>query len=197
MRLTKSIMNDTPVCRLSPLAVKTYRHRCPKRCLSGDLTNVVHKKTRSISVMRITSLLSLLIVLFMISLPAASNAQLAASSQMLRLSEGCVRIAEPGQITDTLSVWGDISAPGRYVVPRGTKVHELISYARGPIASRTAGQNLDWSNVRIQISVSRYNPSTGTESVQKFTHRYNQPYPAAFRDSHLVCHALLSVELLW
>ena len=167
MRLTKSIMNDTPVCRLSPLAVKTSRHRCPKRCLSGDLTNVVHKKTRSISVMRITSPLSLLIVLFMISLPAASNAQTAASSQMFRLSEGFVRIAEPGQITDTLSVWGDISAPGRYVVPRGTKVHELISYARGPIASRTAGQNLDWSKVRIQISVSRYNQSTGTGTGQR------------------------------
>lgn len=146
--------------------------------------------------MRITSLLSLLIVLFMISLPAASNAQTAASSQMFRLSEGFVRIAEPGQITDTLSVWGDISAPGRYVVPRGTKVHELISYARGPIASRTAGQNLDWSKVRIQISVSRYNQFTGTESVQTFTHRYNEPYPAELRDFLLRGDDLISVEVL-
>ena len=146
--------------------------------------------------MRITSLLSLLIVLFMISLPAASNAQTAASSHMFRLSEGFVRIAEPGQITDTLSVWGDISAPGRYVVPRGTKVHELISYARGPIASRTAGQNLDWSKVRIQISVSRYNQSTGTESVQTFTHRYNEPYPAELRDFLLRGDDLISVEVL-
>src|SRR5690625_5927784 len=100
MKAKKKYNNYYPGLKLSTLAVKTYRHRCPKRCVSGDLTNVVHKKTRSISVMRITSLLSLLIVLFMISLPAASNAQTAASSQMFRLSEGFVRIAEPGQITD-------------------------------------------------------------------------------------------------
>src|SRR5690625_7683850 len=101
--------------------------------------------------MRIPSLLSLLIVLFMISLPAASNAQTAASSQMFRLSEGFVRIAAPGQITDTLSVWGDISAPGRYVVPRGVKVHELIAYARGPVAARTAGPALEFRKFRSQL----------------------------------------------
>lgn len=146
--------------------------------------------------MRIISLSTLIAILFAISLTQVSNAQTAASSQMFRLSEGFVRIAEPGQITDTLSVWGDISAPGRYVVPRGTKVHELISYARGPIASRTAGQNLDWSKVRIQISISRFNQNSGSETIDTFTHRYNEPYPAELRDYILRGDDLISVEVL-
>lgn len=146
--------------------------------------------------MKFFTLSSLFIVLFVFSLPEYSKAQTASPSQMFRLSEGFVRIAEPGQITDTLSVWGDISAPGRYVVPRGTKVHELISYARGPIASRTAGQNLDWSKVRVQISISRYNQTSGDESVATFIHRYNEPYPAELRDYTLRGDDLISVEVL-
>lgn len=145
--------------------------------------------------MKILKLSALIIACSVYFLPEIMKAQ-TTTSQMFRLSEGFVRIAEPGQITDTLSVWGDISAPGRYLVPRGTKVHELISYARGPIASRTAGQNLDWSKVRVQISISRNNVTTGEENVRLFTHRYDEPYPAELRDIVLRSDDLVSVEVL-
>src|SRR6056297_3984756 len=80
------------------------------------------------------------------------NAQ-TTDSMLFRLSEGFVRIAEPGQIADTLSVWGDINAPGRYIIPRGTTVGELISYARGP-ARQQGGQRADWNEIRLEISIS-------------------------------------------
>lgn len=113
-----------------------------------------------------------IIVLSLVVFNQKASAQ-TGQSAMFRLSEGFVRIAEPGQIADTLSVWGDINAPGRYIIPRGTTVHELISYARGPIGSRTAGQNLDWSKVRLEINVSRFQENSGTESIFSYTHIYN------------------------
>lgn len=116
-------------------------------------------------------------------------------SQMFRLSEGFVRIAEPGQLADTLSVWGDINAPGRYIVPRGTKVHEMISYARGPVASNRAGQNLDWSKLRLEITVSSFDNNTGQESIRNFEFRYNEPYPAELRDLRLENDNIVSLEV--
>ncbi len=126
----------------------------------------------------------------------STNSAQAQVGQTFRLAEGFVRIAEPGQISDTLSVWGDINAPGRYIVPRGTKPHELISYARGPVASRTAGQRLDWSKVRIEISISRYDDASGEETSQTFTFRYNEPYPAELRDFSLRSDDIISFEVL-
>lgn len=76
-------------------------------------------------------------------------------SQQFRLAEGMVRIAEPGQIADTLSLWGDVAAPGRYIVSRGTTVNQLISYARGPLSIRSGETDLDWSEVRLNIRISR------------------------------------------
>lgn len=119
----------------------------------------------------------------------------AQQSQVFRLSEGFVRISEAGQLSDTLSVWGDINAPGRYIVPRGTKFHELVSYARGPVATRSAGQFLDWSKLRLELSVSRYSPDTGIETVQTFVYMYNEPYPAELRDFVLRNDDIVSFEV--
>lgn len=119
----------------------------------------------------------------------------AQTGQTFRLAEGFVRIAEPGQLSDTLSVWGDINAPGRYIVPRGLKVHELISHARGPVASRTAGQNLDWSKIRLEISVSRVDSNTGLETIQTFIYRYDEPYPEDLRELTLRNDDIVSIEV--
>lgn len=135
-------------------------------------------------------------ILFSILLNIGTAAAQNLNASMFRLAEGFVRIAEPGQLADTLNVWGDVSAPGRYIVPRGTTVHELISYARG--ATRQRGgqdQNLDWNKLRVEINISSYNNSRQSETVENFTYRYNEPYPAELRDYELENDDILSVEM--
>ena len=109
-----------------------------------------------------------------------------------------MRIAEPGQLADTLTVWGDISSPGRYIVPRGTKPHELIGYARGP-QSRLGGNNqdvaLDWSKLRLELSISTYDPDSGRETVQSYEFRYSEPFPAELREYALQNEQIVSLEV--
>lgn len=117
------------------------------------------------------------------------------TSQQFRMAEGIVRIAEPGQLADTVNVWGDINNPGRYMVPRGTRVHEMISYARGPSIYRTSETALDWSKLRVEVNISRYDRETGMEEVHSFQFRYNEPYPAELRRYQLQNDEILSLEI--
>lgn len=122
-----------------------------------------------------------------------------AGSQVFRLGEGMVRIAEAGQLADTLAVWGDVSNAGRYIVPRGTTPHELLSYARG--ITRTgvgAGGDqvqLDWSKRRIEINISTFDPETGIETVENFEFRYSDPFPSELRTYRLRNDQIVTVEV--
>lgn len=117
------------------------------------------------------------------------------TSQQFRLAEGIVRISEPGQIADTVNVWGDINAPGRYMVPRGTRVHELISYARGPNTFRSTETAIDWSKLRLEVNISRYDQEKGLEEIRSFKFRYNEPYPAELREYQLQNDEIVSLEI--
>lgn len=123
----------------------------------------------------------------------------AQGTQVFRLGEGMVRIAEPGQLADTLAVWGDISNSGRYIVPRGTRPHELISYARGIQRGGAGGGGdqiqLDWSSRRVEINISTFNPETGEETVENFTFQYRDPFPAELRNYELKNDQIITVEL--
>ncbi|HCI72301.1 MAG TPA: hypothetical protein DHV30_17575, partial [Balneola sp.] len=43
----------------------------------------------------------------------AQNQQLY-TSQQFRLGERIIRISEPGQLADSVNVWGDVGSSGRY-----------------------------------------------------------------------------------
>jgi hypothetical protein len=116
------------------------------------------------------------------------------SPNMFRLAEGFVRIAEPGQLADTLNVWGDVNAPGRYIVPRGTTAHELISYARGPVQSTGNNRQLDWSKLRVEVTISRPRPN-GDDSAQSYEFRYSEPLPGDLREIELGNDYLVSLEI--
>ena len=47
-------------------------------------------------------------------------------------ADGFIRFAEAGQLVDTVNVWGDLGRTGRYIIPRGTTITELISFGGGP-----------------------------------------------------------------
>ncbi|NBC66385.1 MAG: hypothetical protein GVY07_12135 [Bacteroidetes bacterium] len=129
-------------------------------------------------------------ILLNIGTAAAQNL----NASMFRLAEGFVRIAEPGQLADTLNVWGDVNAPGRYIVPRGTTAHELISYARGPVQSTGNVRQLDWSKLRVEVTISRPSMS-GDDTAQSYEFRYSEPLPGDLRDIELGNDYLVSLEI--
>lgn len=146
--------------------------------------------------MKIKILTSALLGFILFATVNEINAQ---GTQVFRLGEGMVRIAEAGQLADTLAVWGDVSNSGRYIVPRGTRPHELISYARGISRTGLGGGGdqvqLDWSSRRVEINISTFDPETGEETVENFTFRYREPYPAELRNYELKNDQIVTVEL--
>lgn len=98
-------------------------------------------------------------------------------SQQFRLAERIIRIAEPGELADTLNVWGDVNSPGRYLIPRGTSLPELVSYSFGPSTYRSREAELDWSKMRMEVKISRYNKAQKEVEIEKFSYRYDRPEP--------------------
>lgn len=96
------------------------------------------------------------------------------------MGEALIRIAEPGQLADTVNVWGDVGITGRYLVPRGTNLTDIISYARGPVRTVTGETVFDRSAFRIELVISRADLA-GKEITHKFTYKYEDPLPEELR----------------
>jgi len=136
----------------------------------------------------------LLLIVFSIILQTNSAKAQNVPQSMFRMAEGFVRIAEPGVFADTVSVFGDVSSPGRYILPRQTKIHELLGYARGP-ANQRAGQEAIWNDVRLEITVSKLNPSTGQRTQETFKFKYDGEYPDEFTNMPLGNDYIVSVQV--
>jgi hypothetical protein len=129
-------------------------------------------------------LISLFILLTCFSLPvqnahAQSRGGQQQFSQQFRLGEGLIRIAEPGQLADTVNVWGDVGVTGRYIVPRGTNIADVISYARGPIRTGGNESDLDRARFRIDLIVSRIHESQDLRNA--YSYRYEEALPTELR----------------
>jgi hypothetical protein len=114
-------------------------------------------------------------------------------SQQFRLAEGLIRIAEPGQLADTVNVWGDVGVTGRYIVPRGTNLTDLISYARGPVRTGTGEADLDRARFRIELIVSRTEGES--EARHAFTYRYEDSLPSEMRSFPLTNGDLVYLQV--
>ncbi len=98
-------------------------------------------------------------------------------SQQFREASRLIRIAEPGQLADSINVWGDISA-GRYLIPRGTTLLELLTYGTGPNTINDSQTRLDWSRMRVEVYLNDFNKETGEFDATTFTYRFEEPLPA-------------------
>lgn len=116
-------------------------------------------------------------------------------SQQFRLADRIIRVAEPGQLSDTLNVWGDVNSPGRYLVPRNTTLPQLISYAFGPQTIRDRESNLDWSKMRVEINISNYDEEKGMEEIQNFKYRFNEPLPEGMRSFDLKNNQVVAIQV--
>lgn len=116
-------------------------------------------------------------------------------SQQFRLAERIIRVAEPGQLADTVSVWGDVNSPGRYLIPIKTTLPQLISYAFGPNTIRSGQTELDWSRIRVEINIADYNSETGEKHFTHFEYHFNEPLPAGMRTFNLQNNQVISIQV--
>ncbi len=123
------------------------------------------------------SLLILFFILIFFDGVIAQSNQVA-STQQFRLAERIVRIAEVGQLSDSVNVWGDVGSSGRYLVPRNTSLNKLLTYAFGPRTLRDGQTNLDWSKMRVEIYIHEYDKNTGEPIITEFKYRLEEQFPA-------------------
>ena len=126
--------------------------------------------------MRVRILVSALFLIAGSSELLAQNRQLF-PSQQFRLGERIIRIAEPGELADSVNVWGDIGSAGRYVVPKGTTLPKIISYSLGPRTLRDGQTELDWSKMRVEVNIQKFDSDKGVQTIEKFRYRFEKPFP--------------------
>lgn len=116
-------------------------------------------------------------------------------SQQFRLGERLIRIAEPGQLVDSVNVWGDVGSSGRYLVPKSTTLSELISYSFGPRTLRDGQTELDWSKMRIEINVQEYDNKNKIQTIEKFRIRFEEPFPNDMQEFRLKNNHTITVRV--
>lgn len=117
------------------------------------------------------------------------------ANQQYRLVEGIVQISKPGEESILVNLWGDVNAPGRFMVPTGITLIEFISIARGPVSFRTGETTLDWSKLRVEVNVSRRNLDLELDEVVNFRFRYTQQLPTGMRDFILQQDDFITLEV--
>lgn len=136
-------------------------------------------------------LLSMLILLTFTEVAYGQDTQ---RSQQFRLGAGIIRIAEPGQLADSVNVWGDIPNTGRFLIPEKTSLPQLISYAGGPRGLESDLFNI--SSVKINVNISRYlGPDADKSIIENFEFKYGEPVPAELYQFNLKNNDVISVEV--
>ena len=116
-------------------------------------------------------------------------------SQQFRLGERIIRVAEPGVLADSVNVWGDVNSAGRYLVPKDTRLPELISYSFGPQTIRSNESNLDWSKMRVEVNISEYSTEEGMEEVKNFRYKFDEPLPEGMRSFELKNNQVVAIQV--
>lgn len=139
----------------------------------------------------IRSLIALFAVLFL-TMPL--HAQF---NQGNNVNQALIRLVEPGQLADTVNVWGDVVQTGRYLVPRDITIVQLLSYAGGPggLRQNINNNNSIFSKTRVKISISKYDTKTKREVAKHFTFKYSDRVPEEFRTYDLSNEEVISVQV--
>lgn len=128
-----------------------------------------------------------LVVVLFIAIPA--QAQLPET-----LSDRYIRVAEMGELVDSVNVWGDINSQGRYLVPEGTNLPDLISFSFGytPLGREAS---IDWAKTQVEIKVSRFNESRKLVEVAYFRYRYHDPEPPEMWEFELQNNDIVTLQV--
>ncbi|MCH8549991.1 MAG: hypothetical protein LAT80_14060 [Balneolaceae bacterium] len=133
-----------------------------------------------------------LFIILMVLAPSIVKAQVM-DRTIEGMSDRFIRVAEPGELVDSVNVWGDVESQGRYLVPEGTKLPDLISFSFGYIGAR--GLEVDWTKTQIEIKVSRYDASRRVVDIAFFRYRYHDPEPIEMWEFDLQNNDIVTLQV--
>jgi hypothetical protein len=110
-----------------------------------------------------------------------------------QLSDRYIRVAEMGELVDSINVWGDVGSAGRYLVPEGTNLPDLISFSFGYLGPR--GLDIDWAKTQIEVKVSRYDADRRFVEVAYFRYRYHDPEPIELWEFELQNNDVVTLQV--
>ncbi|SHE35339.1 hypothetical protein SAMN05443144_101115 [Fodinibius roseus] len=131
-----------------------------------------------------------IVAAFLMLVPSLMQAQM-----QEELSDRYIRVAEAGELTDTLNVWGDVGSSGRYIVPEGISLPELISFGLGYTQLRGRESNIDWTKTQIEVKVSRYDSNRKLVEVALFRYQYQDPEPVEMFEFDLRNNDIVSLQV--
>jgi hypothetical protein len=110
------------------------------------------------------------------------------------LSDRYIRVAELGELVDSVNVWGDVNSQGRYLVPEGTNLPDLISFSFGytPLGREAS---VDWAKTQVEIKVSRFNEDRKLVEVAYFRYRYHDPEPPEMWEFELQNNDIITLQV--
>lgn len=113
------------------------------------------------------------------------------------VNEALINLVEPGQLADTVNVWGDVGRTGRYLVPRDITLAQLLSYAGGPGSLRQNYRRAEslFSKTMVRVSISKYDEQSEREVSKHFSFRYSDRIPEEFRTYDLSNEEVVSVQV--
>jgi len=106
-----------------------------------------------------------------------------------------IRVAEPGQLVDSVNVWGAVGSSGRYLIPEGTNLPDLISFSFGYTELGGREATIDWARQQVEIKVSRYNESQRMVEVAFFRYRYHDPEPIEMWEFDLQNNDIVTLQV--
>jgi len=123
------------------------------------------------------TVLGLVFITVLITTSLFAQSRQTPATQLFRETGRIIKIAEAGELSDSINVWGDIGSTGRYLIPRGTTLLELMTFGSGPRAFNDSQTRLDWSKIRVEVYVNEFDPLENKFNVTEFTYRFEEPLP--------------------
>ncbi len=106
-----------------------------------------------------------------------------------------IRVAEIGQLADSVNVWGDVTSSGRYIIPVGTSLPDLISFSLGYRELRGRDSDINWSKTQIEVKVSRYDARRKLVDIALFRYRYQDPEPVEMFEFGLKNNDIVTLQV--
>lgn len=123
-------------------------------------------------------------------LSSQSHAQI--QQEVPQFRSDIVRLAPTGVLADTINVWGAVTQRGRFMVPRGTTVTQMLSYTGGPGIGGGSTRLGDARSVygyhsrpQVEVYLHRYDEYEQRETLERWVYRLRDPFPEGMRNYQL------------
>lgn len=136
-------------------------------------------------------LLTITALLFAVATVSLAQAQIPEGA-----GDRYIRIAEMGQLVDSVNVWGDVSSSGRYLIPEDTNLPDLISFSLGYTQPRERRDgSVTGGKHEVEIKVSRFDDENRVVDVAYFRYRNHDPEPIELFEYDLQNNDIVTVKI--